>query len=246
VLLLISICLLMAPSLYHQILFDGESRVAAIRAATWLPGASLLPFTLGLGAAAFVAFERMFGPTAGTLFSLAFILTGLALLYGVGFALPSAAWFPAHRDVDKVVSRASPDAGFFRIGSALVVTASLPFAIGISADVAVVFFKATQRSGISGSADVGSLCMLLEPGWFTLPGAVRPQAPRLNGPLVGELKAPLGPTAVHLCIDAAAVRAGRTLARALDGTRFAECHPSSRASAFSYRVHAVHSAALPR
>jgi hypothetical protein len=37
----------------------------------------------------------MFGPTAGTLFSLAFILTGLALLYGVGFALPSAAWFPA-------------------------------------------------------------------------------------------------------------------------------------------------------
>jgi len=97
VLLLISICLLMAPSLYHQILFDGESRVAAIRAATWLPGASLLPFTLGLGAAAFVAFERMFGPTAGTLFSLAFILTGLALLYGVGLALPSAAWFPASR-----------------------------------------------------------------------------------------------------------------------------------------------------
>jgi len=145
VLLLISICLLMAPSLYHQILFDGESRVAAIRAATWLPGASLLPFTLGLGAAAFVAFERMFGPTAGTLFSLAFILTGLALLYGVGFALPSAAWFPDHRDVDKVVSRASPDAGFFRIGSALVVTASLPFAIGIFADGAVVFFKATQR-----------------------------------------------------------------------------------------------------
>ena len=178
-----------------------RSRVAAIRAATWLPGASLLPFTLGLGAAAFVAFERMFGPTAGTLFSLAFILTGLALLYGVGFALPSAAWFPAHRDVDRVVSRASPDAGFFRIGSALVVTASLPFAIGISADVAVVFFKATQRSGISGSADVGSLCMLLEPGWFTLPGAVRPQAPRLNGPLMGELKAPLGPTAIHLCID---------------------------------------------
>ena len=169
-----------------------------------------MPFTLGLGAAAFVAFERMFGPTAGTLFSLAFILTGLALLYGVGFALPSAAWFPDHRDVDKVVSRASPDAGFFRIGSALVVTASLPFAIGISADVAVVFFKATQRSGISGSADVGSLCMLLEPGWFTLPGAVRPQAPRLNGPLMGELKAPLGPTAIHLCIDAAAVRAGRT------------------------------------
>ena len=81
------------------------------------------------------------------------------------------------------------------------VTASLPFAIGISADVAVVFFKATQSSGISGSADVGSLCMLLEPGWFTLPGAVRPQAPRLNGPLMGELKAPLGPTAIHLCID---------------------------------------------
>jgi hypothetical protein len=86
-LLMISICLLIAPSLHHQILFSGESRVNAIRTATWFAGASLLPFTLGLGAAAFVSLERVFGPIVGALFSLAFMLTGFTLLYGVGFAL---------------------------------------------------------------------------------------------------------------------------------------------------------------
>ncbi len=87
ILLLISICLLVAPSLYHQIIFDGESRVAAIHMATWCAGASLLPFTIGLGAAGFVAFERLFGRTVALLFSLAFIVFGLALLYGVGLVI---------------------------------------------------------------------------------------------------------------------------------------------------------------
>jgi hypothetical protein len=64
--LLVSICFLIAPSLHHQILFQGESREGAIGTATWFAGASLLPFTLGLGAAAFVVFERLFGRTVGS------------------------------------------------------------------------------------------------------------------------------------------------------------------------------------
>jgi len=71
VLPMVSLCLLIAPSLHHQIEFCGESRVGAIRTATWFAGASLLPFTLGLGAASFVSLERVFGPTASAMFSLA-------------------------------------------------------------------------------------------------------------------------------------------------------------------------------
>src|SRR5882757_10018224 len=43
VMLLISIGLLIAPSLFHQIVFDGESRPGAVTTATVLAGASLLP-----------------------------------------------------------------------------------------------------------------------------------------------------------------------------------------------------------
>jgi hypothetical protein len=59
---LISVGLLIAPSLFHQITFDGESRSGAVTTATVLAGASLLPLTIGLGAAAFVTFEHSAWP----------------------------------------------------------------------------------------------------------------------------------------------------------------------------------------
>src|SRR5215218_2475130 len=58
VLMLISISLLIAPSLFHQIIFAGESRPGAIGMATMLAGAGLLPLTIGLGVSAFVTFEH--------------------------------------------------------------------------------------------------------------------------------------------------------------------------------------------
>jgi hypothetical protein len=60
--LLISVGLLIAPSLLHQIAFDGESRSGAVTA---IAGASLLPLTIGLGAAAFVTFEHIFSRSIG-------------------------------------------------------------------------------------------------------------------------------------------------------------------------------------
>jgi hypothetical protein len=56
-LMLTSISLLIAPSLFHQIIFAGESRPAAVRSATTLAGASLLPLTLALGISTFVTFD---------------------------------------------------------------------------------------------------------------------------------------------------------------------------------------------
>lgn len=40
----------------------------------------------------------------------------------------------------RIAFHGEDDAGFFRIGSALVIAASIPLAVGIAADTAVVFF----------------------------------------------------------------------------------------------------------
>jgi hypothetical protein len=86
-LLVISVGLLIAPSLFHQIIFEGEHRPGVITAATALAGASLLPLTIGLGTAAFVVFERLFGHNFGIAAGACFTAVALALLYGLGLSL---------------------------------------------------------------------------------------------------------------------------------------------------------------
>ena len=87
VMLLASIGLLIAPSLFHQIMFGGESRPGAVTTATVLAGASLLPLTIGLGTAAFVTFEHLFSRGVGIAAGVSFTIVALGLLYGLGFAL---------------------------------------------------------------------------------------------------------------------------------------------------------------
>src|SRR5205085_5063230 len=53
------------------------------------------------------------------------------------------------------------DPAFFRIGSLLVVAGSLPLAVGIAADVAVVFFKAVGDGRVAIAAGIASLVVLL-------------------------------------------------------------------------------------
>lgn len=89
VFLVITLTLLIAPSLYHQIACGGETRGSAVRAATVFAGFSLLPLTLGLGASAFVALDRIFDARLATVWSIGFVATGIALFYGLGFALRS-------------------------------------------------------------------------------------------------------------------------------------------------------------
>jgi Family of unknown function (DUF6328) len=60
------------------------------------------------------------------------------------------------------------DPEFFEIGSRLVVAASIPLAIGISADVAVVFYKTTGNTVIALSAGAISLFSLLA-FWLAYP-----------------------------------------------------------------------------
>jgi hypothetical protein len=53
------------------------------------------------------------------------------------------------------------DPAFFRIGSSLVIAGAIPLAVGIAADVAVVFFKATESTDVALAAGVGALALLL-------------------------------------------------------------------------------------
>jgi hypothetical protein len=238
VLMLISISLLIAPSLFHQIIFGGESRPGAIATATMLAGASLLPLTVGLGISAFVTFELLFGRTFGIVAGTSFTAIGLAFLYGLGFALKRnrtkqmpemsnetslkskieqmltearviipggqallgfqliatlTKAFNELPDLFKYIHCAAlcavalavillmtpaavhrlgfqgeDDPEFFNIGSRLVIAASIPLAIGISGDVAVVFFKTTGSTAIALSAGAIALFALLA-FWLAYP-----------------------------------------------------------------------------
>ena len=229
--MLLSVCFLIAPSLYHQIVYDGESRPGALAYASWFAGASLLPLTLGLGASAFVVFEHLFGRAAGATFGLTFTAGSLLLLYGLGVALrrpsgrkqmPDHAATPLKTKIEQMLTEArviipggqallgfqfvctftrsfkelplsiqylhaaglcavalsvlllmtpaalhriafhgEDDASFFRIGSALVITASIPLAAGIAAAIAVVIFKVTESMGSASVAGTTALCVLL-------------------------------------------------------------------------------------
>src|SRR5689334_6388855 len=86
-LLLISVGLLIAPSLVHQIAHGGDSTPGAVRMATAFAGASLLPLTLGLGAAIFLTFEHLFSRGIGVAAGASLAMLALLLLYGLGFAM---------------------------------------------------------------------------------------------------------------------------------------------------------------
>lgn len=247
VMLLASIGLLIAPSLFHQIIFDGESRPGAATMATSLAGASLLPLTLGLGAAAFVTFEQLFSRGIGIAAGAAFTAIALALLYGLGFALrgerkrsmpDKQTGTPLKSKIEQMLTEArviipggqallgfqliavltksfselpatfkyihcvalcavalsvvllmtpaalhrigfqgEDDPIFFRIGSWLVVAGSIPLAIGIAADVAVVFYKVIENSGAALAAGLAALIVLIGL-WLGYPAWYRQQAAR--------------------------------------------------------------------
>jgi len=66
-------------------------------------------------------------------------------------------WIPGRRRSD-----------VFRIGSSLVIAASIPLAIGIAANVTVVFFKATESTGAAWAAGATALVALLA-FWLAYP-----------------------------------------------------------------------------
>jgi hypothetical protein len=231
ILLLLSVGLLIAPSLFHQIIYRGNSTGGAVRMATGFAGASLLPLTLGLGAAIFLTFEQLFGRAGGVVAGVTLTAIALLLLYGLGFALrkkrdmskqelqistslkskieqmltearviiPGAQALlgfqliavltkafselpPAFKylhcvglsavalsvvllmtpaALHRIGFRGEDSPSFLRIGSWLVVAGSIPLAVGIAADLAVVFYKAIESEAAAVLAGIVSLAVLL-------------------------------------------------------------------------------------
>jgi hypothetical protein len=236
VLLCLSMGLLIAPSMYHRLACDGQTRQNAVHVATGFAGASLLPLTLGLGASAFVVFDRMAGRGWAITAAGGFTLISLGLLYGLGIALrkpaqpmPPESETPLHIKIEQLLTEArviipggqallgfqfvatltksfselpsaiqavhaaglcavalavtllmTPAAlhrlayhgedhlQFFRIGARLVAAAALPLAIGISADILVVFYKVSESAAWALTASATTFVALLAT-WYAFP-----------------------------------------------------------------------------
>lgn len=207
-----SVGLLIAPSMYHRIACNGQSRHRALHITTGLTGCSLLPLTLGLGASAFVIFDFLLGPEFGAAVGAGLAAIGLGLLFGLGIALrrkakplPPERETPLKAKIEQLLTEArviipggqallgfqfvatltksfhalpgwmqavhaagllavaisvlllmtpaslhriayhgEDDPQFFQIGSALVIAAALPLALGIAADIAVVIYVVSE------------------------------------------------------------------------------------------------------
>jgi hypothetical protein len=231
ILLLVSLGLLIAPSLFHQLIHGGNSTPEAVQMATAFAGASLLPLTLGLGAAIFVTFEHLFSRGVGIAAGVSLAILALLLLYGLGLAMRKrggepmqgqptdvslksaieqmltearviipgaqallgfqliavltrafnelpAAFIYVHcialsavtlsvillmtpAALHRIGFRGEDDPAFFAIGSRFVVAGSVPLAVGIAADVAVVFFKAVGSESVAMTSGLVSLLALL-------------------------------------------------------------------------------------
>jgi len=239
-LFLAAVSLLISPSLHHQILYQGETRLGALEAATFFAGSSLLPLTLGLGAFAFVVFRHLFGSGTGIVAGVVFTSISVCLLYVFGFVIKvsDGRTAPMRQDEQKtplktkieqlltearviipggqallgfqftatltrafselptgakyihagglcaialaVILLMTPaalhriayggedNATFFRIGSALVIAAAFPLAIGVSADIYVAFLKATESGLVAATASLALFAVLIAL-WFAYP-----------------------------------------------------------------------------
>ena len=70
--------------------------------------------------------------------------------------------------VHRIAYGGENDETFFRIGSVFIIAGAFPLALGIAADIAVVFYKITESFGLSIGAGIASFALLLAV-WFGYP-----------------------------------------------------------------------------
>jgi Family of unknown function (DUF6328) len=234
----LAVALLIAPSLHHQIAYKGETVSRAISEASLLAILSLLPLTAGLGMAASVVFEHLYGRAAALLAGITFTATGLGLFYGMALLLRErrSSQMPSKQELTplktkiehmltearviipggqallgfqlvatltkafselpasvqnvhvaglcavalsvmllmtpaalhRIAYAGEDNKKFFRIGSRMVVVASIPLAAGTAADIYVVFMKVFETEGIALTAGVCAAVLMLAL-WFVFP-----------------------------------------------------------------------------
>jgi len=94
-------CLLAVPS-QHRLVYKNTETVRLQRTATRFADVALLPFSVAIGCAVYVAVGRGFDGTTGTIVAVAATLMALAMWYGLGAALR---WRAAHRHTEVEMSK---------------------------------------------------------------------------------------------------------------------------------------------
>jgi hypothetical protein len=87
VLMAMAIGLLVAPSMQHRIVENGEDTVRIHRITGVFAGMALLPFAVSLGLGFYIVFDHVFGMAAALVGGSAFCLLAGAFWYGLGFIL---------------------------------------------------------------------------------------------------------------------------------------------------------------
>jgi hypothetical protein len=236
-LLVLSIALLITPSMLHQLVERGNSSSRLLRSATLCAGAALVPLAISLGLAAYVVISRSFGMPTGIFCGLLLwalsvvcwfglelaagiirgekqmkrsvtplatkveqmltearvILPGAQALFGfqfVGMLTMGFDRLPASAKVLHTVALCSvalnvvllmtPAAlhrlsfdgentgSFLKLGSVFLIVAPIPLALGISAEIYVVFLKVLENP-IQAVAAAGGGAVILLGFWYVLP-----------------------------------------------------------------------------
>jgi hypothetical protein len=78
----IVVALLIAPSLQHRLVDDGQSTVRIVQASAWFAALALFPFALALGADLYIVTGYRFGLSTGAIVGIVFTATALFAWYG--------------------------------------------------------------------------------------------------------------------------------------------------------------------
>jgi hypothetical protein len=85
--LMLTVALLIMPSMTHQMAYRGEDRKGALRIASTCAGLAMVPMILGLGATTFVIFESLFNRSIGVIAGITFAIVAFSFLYSLGLVL---------------------------------------------------------------------------------------------------------------------------------------------------------------
>jgi hypothetical protein len=87
VLMAVTIGLLIAPSMQHLIVEDGQDTLRIHRATGWFAGIALLPFGISLGLGLYIVFDHLYGRGAALYVGVLFCLLAVLFWYGLGFVV---------------------------------------------------------------------------------------------------------------------------------------------------------------
>jgi hypothetical protein len=85
VMMVLAVALLIAPSMQHRLVEEGNATLRIFRLTGRMAGAALMPFALSMGIDHYVVYGRLFGPTIGAVGGGAFLILAIVFWYGLEY-----------------------------------------------------------------------------------------------------------------------------------------------------------------